>query len=313
MGNGGEVVGNEQVGKTELGLQIAQQVQDLRADRHVEGGDRLVKHDQLRKESQGPGDRNALTLPARKFVRKQIRGAGWQTDEVKQVQHAAARLGGDEPLVGDQRLGDDRVDAHAWVERRVGVLKDGLHRFTVMAAPGGIEPLQVAPFEADRTAGWVLKPKHELCRRRLAATRLANDTERPSGLDRERDPVDRAHDAALAAEDTAPGVEMLGEACRLENRHHSPIRIKEITPHPPATRVPPSPRRRGEGWGEERSPLMTPALSMSTAGEVASQQRAVRRSPRASSGGAWMRQRSKARVQRGANAQPGGNAAKSGG
>jgi hypothetical protein len=40
-------VRDEQIGKPQLRLEIAQQVQDLGADRHVEGGDRLVEHDEL--------------------------------------------------------------------------------------------------------------------------------------------------------------------------------------------------------------------------------------------------------------------------
>ena len=34
--------------RPEVALQVAQQVEDLRLDRHVERGDRLVGHDQLR-------------------------------------------------------------------------------------------------------------------------------------------------------------------------------------------------------------------------------------------------------------------------
>ena len=40
----GEVVGNEQVGQAEAGLQVGQQRQDLGLDGHVEGGHRLVEH-----------------------------------------------------------------------------------------------------------------------------------------------------------------------------------------------------------------------------------------------------------------------------
>src|SRR5437868_11446001 len=49
MRDGGEVVGNEQVGEPELGLQITQQIEDLRPDRDVQSGDRLVEDDELRR------------------------------------------------------------------------------------------------------------------------------------------------------------------------------------------------------------------------------------------------------------------------
>jgi len=73
-----------------------------------------------------------------------------------------------------------------------------------MPAAGGVEVLQVAPLEADGTAGRLLQPEHELCRGGLAAARLADDAERLSARDRERDPVDRTHHAAVAAEEPAP-------------------------------------------------------------------------------------------------------------
>ena len=37
-------------------------------------------------------------------------------------------------------------------------MKDGLHRFAVVPPPGGIELLQIAPLEADRTAGGSSSP-----------------------------------------------------------------------------------------------------------------------------------------------------------
>jgi hypothetical protein len=42
------IVRDEQVGQLELVLQVHQQVDDLRLDRDVERGDRLVADDQLR-------------------------------------------------------------------------------------------------------------------------------------------------------------------------------------------------------------------------------------------------------------------------
>jgi hypothetical protein len=47
MSDGGEVVRDEKIGQTQLGLEVPQEVQDLRSDRYVEGGYRLVQHDQL--------------------------------------------------------------------------------------------------------------------------------------------------------------------------------------------------------------------------------------------------------------------------
>ena len=58
------VVGDEHVGQPELALELLEQVEDLRLDRHVERRDRLVADDQVRLEDQRPGDADALALAA---------------------------------------------------------------------------------------------------------------------------------------------------------------------------------------------------------------------------------------------------------
>ena len=63
------VVGDEDVGQAELALELLEQVQDLRLDRHVERGHRLVADDEVRLEDERPGDADALPLAARELVR----------------------------------------------------------------------------------------------------------------------------------------------------------------------------------------------------------------------------------------------------
>ena len=65
----GEVVGDEDQRQAVAGLHVLEQVEDLRLHRHVEGGHRLVADDQLRLGDHGPGDRDALALPAGELVR----------------------------------------------------------------------------------------------------------------------------------------------------------------------------------------------------------------------------------------------------
>ena len=64
-----QVVGDEDVGEAELVLQVLEQVDDLRLDRHVEGGDRLVADDELGLERERAGDADALALAAGELVR----------------------------------------------------------------------------------------------------------------------------------------------------------------------------------------------------------------------------------------------------
>ena len=60
----GQVVGDEDHGETEPGLEVGQQIEDLGLDGHVEGGDRLVADEQVGVGHQGPGDADALALAA---------------------------------------------------------------------------------------------------------------------------------------------------------------------------------------------------------------------------------------------------------
>ena len=60
---------DEQVGQPELGLQVGEQAQDLRLHEHVEGGHRLVEHDDLGLQRERTRDRDALALAARQLVR----------------------------------------------------------------------------------------------------------------------------------------------------------------------------------------------------------------------------------------------------
>ena len=69
----GEVVGDEDVGQVAPLLQLLQQIQDLRLDGHIERGDRLVGDDQLRVESEGPGEADPLALAAGELVRDRAR------------------------------------------------------------------------------------------------------------------------------------------------------------------------------------------------------------------------------------------------
>src|SRR5262249_30246207 len=104
--------------------------------------------------------------------------------------------------------------------------------------------------------------------RRLATARFTDEAQGSAGFDRERDRIDRSHDAALAPEKAAPHRKVLGERLRLDERDHA---------------------------------------------GASSQHRLLRPAPSWSWGGASARQRSIACAQRGANAQPGGSAARSGG
>src|SRR4051794_18902305 len=66
----GEIVRDEDVRQPEVALERLEQVDDLRADRHVERGDRLVEDQELRIERERARDTDALALAAPELVRE---------------------------------------------------------------------------------------------------------------------------------------------------------------------------------------------------------------------------------------------------
>ena len=123
-----EVVGDEQVGQAELGLQVGQQLQDLVLHQHVERRDRLVEHDDVGLERERARDRDALTLSAGELTR--IAGAQLlrQRDLIEQFDSRAPRVDALSPdLVDLERLGDGVLEVAQRVERAVRVLEHRLH------------------------------------------------------------------------------------------------------------------------------------------------------------------------------------------
>lgn len=59
-----KVMGDEQIRQAKLLLQVHEQVDDLRLNGDVQGGDRLIADHQIRLQRQGTGDADALALAA---------------------------------------------------------------------------------------------------------------------------------------------------------------------------------------------------------------------------------------------------------
>ena len=68
MAHDQQVMGDEQIGQAEFFLQLIEHVDDLRLNRYVQRGDRLVADDEVGIDRQRAGDADALPLAAGKFV-----------------------------------------------------------------------------------------------------------------------------------------------------------------------------------------------------------------------------------------------------
>ena len=127
---GGQVVGDVDVGQAELVLEVQHQLQDLRADRHVQRGDGRVGDDQLRLGDQRPGDHHALLLSAGDVlgVGVEVALGGGEPAALQHLRDLGADLGpARRQAVDPQRVSHAPHDGHGRVEGGVCVLEDLAH------------------------------------------------------------------------------------------------------------------------------------------------------------------------------------------
>src|SRR6185295_10605989 len=67
-----KIVRYEKIGEPEIALELDEQIEYLRLNRHVEGGHGLVANQQQRFEHERTRNADALPLSARKLVRKAL-------------------------------------------------------------------------------------------------------------------------------------------------------------------------------------------------------------------------------------------------
>jgi hypothetical protein len=191
----GEVVRDEEIGKIELPLEIAEQVDDLRLDRDVERRDRLVAHHELGVGRQRARNPNALALPAREFVRVSRRMVARQPHQPHELPHARPPLRPPADPVHLERLLENFPNRHPRIERGERVLEDDLHALPEPPQRLALKLRDVLSAEPDRPRGRRNEPEHEPRRRRFPAPRFAHQRQRLPPLEREGNPVHRTHHA----------------------------------------------------------------------------------------------------------------------
>ena len=169
--DGGQVVGDEQQREPELPLQPAQQVQHLRLDADVEGGDRLVADQEVGLAGQCAGDADPLPLTAGELVRIPVGDRGVQPDQLQQLGHPRRTLAPAGPeLVHLQRLGHRLRDRAPRVERGERVLEHHAGPPAQGAQPPAVERGHVDAVEDDRAGGRLHQPQQRVAQRRLRRT-----------------------------------------------------------------------------------------------------------------------------------------------
>jgi ABC-type dipeptide/oligopeptide/nickel transport system ATPase component len=149
-----QIVADEEIGEAVLLLQVAQQIDDLRLHRHVEGRGRLVQHDQLRFQDQGAGDGDALPLPAGKFMWIAVPCLGIEADLFQRRDDrrvAGVFVLGE--IVDLEPFGDDLAHRQTRRQRAIGVLEDDLHFAPDRAQLAALQVFDIAAHEHDRPVG----------------------------------------------------------------------------------------------------------------------------------------------------------------
>jgi hypothetical protein len=213
-----EVVRDHYDRGVELALQTLDQLEDLRLDRDVERGGRLIGDQQLRVVCQRHRDHRALAHAAGELVGIGV-GAPARlrdADEAEHLDRAVVRLRLADVPVRLDRLDDLGAHLVEGVQRRQGVLED--HRDLVAAdraqiVVGRAEQLLAVEAHGARDAGVARAGEtHDRQRRdRLARTGLAHDAERLATIDGVRDAVDGLDEPVL-------GLEVDAEVLDLEQR-----------------------------------------------------------------------------------------------
>src|SRR5712671_3082024 len=195
----GEVVGDEQIRKPELALQIAQQVDHLSLHRDVERRDRLIADDQARVERQRASDADTLALATGEFVREAVERFGPETDLESELAHPPVERASARDAVIDQRLADDVADSEARVEGGVGVLEHHLELAPVGPHLAARQSVDAVALDADLALCRLEQFEDGLARGRLAAAALADEAQGLPLGNLERNAVDRVNlpDGAL--------------------------------------------------------------------------------------------------------------------
>ncbi|MCY1522640.1 hypothetical protein D9M68_575020 [compost metagenome] len=187
-----QVVGDEHVGGAVFLLQVHEQIEHLRLDRHVQRRGRFVRHQHLGPQHHGAGQGDALALAAGEHVRVALVVLGAQAHLLHHRLHLFAAFGTGRRGVDQQRFGQLVADLLPRVERGVGVLEDHLHVAAQLLAGVVAGALHFVAGDLQRAGGGLLDQGQRARQGGLAAAGFADHGEGPAGLQFEGHAVQRA-------------------------------------------------------------------------------------------------------------------------
>ncbi len=183
---------DEDDGQVALADHAHEEFEDLRLDRDVERGQRLVEYQQIRLDGDRACDGDALTLAAGEFVRIAVAGAGEEADLLEQAVGARDASVPVEVLpVQQQALHDAGAHRGARVQAAIGILEDDLHVRLEGEALAAREGGDVAALEAVGAAVMAGQAGDDIGDGRLAAAGFAEDADHLAAIDGDVDVAER--------------------------------------------------------------------------------------------------------------------------
>ena len=184
-----KAVRDEQNAHAEALFHIAQQIEDLRLDGHVQRGRRLVSHEQFRPGGQRHRDHHALLHSAGKLVRiiTEARFRRGYAHEFQQPNHLF--VAGFFGPVQSERFLDLAAGAKDGIQRCARFLENVADRATADFAQFAFGHPQNVPSVEQNLPPYVAcrrrrhQPRDGMRREALAATALAHQTDRFASLD----------------------------------------------------------------------------------------------------------------------------------
>ena len=141
-----------------LVLQPPQQIYNLRSHAHIQRRNRFIQNQQLRPQRQRAGNVDALPLSSAELVRIAAQRRFVEAHLMQKLDRLRAQGGGVCLYSGlvpmdEQRLGDNLLHSHTWIQGGVGILEDGLHLAAQAAQLGARCPCHVDAVHADAAMG----------------------------------------------------------------------------------------------------------------------------------------------------------------
>ena len=192
-----QVVRDEDIGEAALLLQRHEKVEHLGPYGHVQGAHRLVADDQFGVHAERPGYADALPLPAGELVGIAVHVFGSHVYGLEQIADYFPPLRPRPRPVLSEGILEGADDGEGGVKGRVGILEHDLHALSGGHHIGGRQCPEILVHAVEIVEDLSLarpdEPKDGLAERRLAAARLADESESLAPVDVEIDAVHSLH------------------------------------------------------------------------------------------------------------------------